>query len=373
MSSKIHLKKTKNNNISYFKRNTLGTSKYYKNDFLEIGKSIPEGTRLKAFFDSSINTWILISITGNKYKNSIGGCRYLEYRNWEDFITDATTLSKGMYYKCRLFDLPFNGGKAIILGNKSEEFRNQIYNSLGHILNNLNGEYITGLDVGTTSEDMKITKKQSEYVAADCEEATSIGIVNSIESLIQRYPHKLSSSPKILIQGIGKTGNEILKRLSGKGFRIYCTEIDNEKIKKALDAYSIHVLSPTTWLSETYDIYCPCALGGCVDEEIAKNLNSQFILGPANYQLKDKKSAEILFERQITHIPETIVSSGGVIFAANHFLTKSIHKSYDSLNSITRVLGNYLDTHDMKPAPSAILLNKYLKNLNIDLEEEINE
>ena len=52
---------------------------------------------------------------------ALGGCRMWRYANEDEALTDALRLARGMTYKSALANLPFGGGKSVIIDLKGIE------------------------------------------------------------------------------------------------------------------------------------------------------------------------------------------------------------------------------------------------------------
>lgn len=317
--------------------------------------------RLYLSYDPISQAWVVISTIVDENQRSIGGCRYSSYSSWEEVMRESSNLTVAMHNKCKMFDLPFSGGKAIIFRNNAHKNRREMYEFLGKSINQLDGKYITGLDLGTESNDMKIVKNFTGFVAKDCECATANGVVESIKLVLENFPHRIKEHcPKVCVQGVGKVGYEITKRLHSMGFRLFVSDIDSHKIERVKNNFPVEVISPEKILSVECDIFCPCALGDFIDEKVASNIKASFILGPANNQLFKKSYSEILSQRKVIYFPETIVGSGGVIFAANHFLTDSSHYANESIKKVCEVLSRYIELIKNETLPSLTALNKII-------------
>ena len=96
---------------------------------------------------------------------AFGGCRFWDYSDHASALTDALRLSQGMSLKNALADLPFGGGKAVILKPKGEFDRTQLFAAFGRAVQSLGGAYITAEDVGTTTADMRVVQSQTTNVS----------------------------------------------------------------------------------------------------------------------------------------------------------------------------------------------------------------
>ena len=61
------------------------------------------------------------------------------------------------------------------------------------------------------------------------------------------------------------------------------------------------------------DIFCPCALGGLLTEEVVPDLRFAIIVGAANNQLARPQVADALAAAGILYIPDFLANAGGII------------------------------------------------------------
>ena len=57
----------------------------------------------------------IIAVHNTSRGAALGGCRVWEYANEQQALADALRLSRGMTYKAAVADVPFGGGKAVVL------------------------------------------------------------------------------------------------------------------------------------------------------------------------------------------------------------------------------------------------------------------
>lgn len=69
---------------------------------------------------------------------------------------------QGSYFRFEL-----RGGKAVIIGDSKKDKSEALFRRFGRFINNLNGQYITAEDVGTSTKDM-------EYVAMETKSVTGL-------------------------------------------------------------------------------------------------------------------------------------------------------------------------------------------------------
>src|SRR6266852_8639848 len=85
-----------------------------------------------------------------------GGVRMWPYESEADAIKDATRLARGMTYKCAAAGLPYGGGKCVIIGDSKRDKTEGLLRTLGRFIHRLGGLFLTGIDVGTTLQDMEL-------------------------------------------------------------------------------------------------------------------------------------------------------------------------------------------------------------------------
>ena len=304
-----------------------------------------------------------ISIHNTQLGPAIGGCRYMEYKDFDDQRYDALRLSKQMTYKNALAGLHNGGGKTTInsrAGAKSVD----LWKSFAEALEKLGGIYYTAGDIGTTTQDLLEIHNHTQYVLGydgiDSGYATAYGVYNSLCCALNFYlgrekTHSVQYSLKnrsVGIIGLGKVGERLIKFLTDKDHQpsltIYTYDINKEKyykLKEAIDSEAPRWERPPPrfqWCDSIeeinqlpIDVYAPCATGGMITEEFAKTCRAKIICGGANNQLENSDVSQILLERGILYVPDYLANSGGVIqvrssYNMSHDITTSLDVSWDN-------------------------------------------
>ena len=111
----------------------------------------------------------IIAIHSTVLGPAVGGTRHWHYTSDQEALTDALRLARGMTYKSALAGLPCGGGKSIILQPQALDddaaAREKLFRAHGRLVATLNGQYITGEDVGTSPADMEYVLQETKYVA----------------------------------------------------------------------------------------------------------------------------------------------------------------------------------------------------------------
>ena len=102
----------------------------------------------------SKNTQGIIAIDSTRKGQALGGLRMYNYNSYKDALDDAVRLAKAMTQKNDMVDLPYGGGKSVILSTPNIN-KKKVLQEFAEILNKLKGEYIAVDDVGTSIDDME--------------------------------------------------------------------------------------------------------------------------------------------------------------------------------------------------------------------------
>ena len=68
-----------------------------------------------------------------------------------------------MTYKAAAAGLDLGGGKAVIIGDPRTDKSERLFRAYGRIVDSLQGRYITAEDVGTTTADIDIVRRETKW------------------------------------------------------------------------------------------------------------------------------------------------------------------------------------------------------------------
>ena len=106
----------------------------------------------------------IIAVHSTVLGPGLGGLRMYPFKDFEEAMTDALRLSRGMTYKAAAAGLNLGGGKAVILGDPKTDKSEALFRAFGRYVESLNGLYITAEDVGTDMEDMEMILTETRWV-----------------------------------------------------------------------------------------------------------------------------------------------------------------------------------------------------------------
>ncbi|WP_137391107.1 Glu/Leu/Phe/Val dehydrogenase dimerization domain-containing protein [Rhodoligotrophos defluvii] len=260
---------------------------------------------------------------------ALGGCRIWPYRDESEAVADVLRLSLGMTYKGAMADLPFGGGKMVVIADSATEKTPALLHAIGTAVDRMQGRYITGEDVGTTSDDMAEIAKKTDKVlglppslggSGDPSPSTARGCFAGIKASIQHLTGADDlSGATVAVQGLGHVGWRLCELLAGAGAVLVVTDIRPETVAKAAARFGARTVAPEEIYDVPADIFAPCALGAVLNDDTVPRLKMRMVAGSANNQLAAPTHAEMLRDRGILYAPDYVINAGGLIQLAGEY------------------------------------------------------
>jgi leucine dehydrogenase len=277
-------------------------------------------------FDHPTNTWILIAIHSTHLGPAIGGTRMKPYPDIRSALMDALRLAGGMTYKWAAAGFEAGGGKAVISvpADLDPQARVELLRRYGSFVHELRGLFLTGPDLGTSSEDMDIIAETGDpYIFARTPGAggagnpgpfTALGVFTSIQVTAERlFGDSDLAGKRVLVQGVGSVGLELIELLRQAGSEVRFVDVNEMTIGHCQDRFGLQCVPADEVYDFPCDIFVPCAVGGVLSEKTIPLLRCRAVAGAANNQLANPEDASRLRERQILYAPDFIANSGGAI------------------------------------------------------------
>ena len=266
----------------------------------------------------------IIAIHDTTLGPALGGTRMWNYDCDNDAIIDVLRLSRGMTFKAAITGLSLGGGKAVIIGDSSTQKTEALMRKFGEYVNSLGGKYITAEDVGMSASDMVQVKKETDFVTGipvemggggDPSPVTAFGVYMGMKASAK---HKWGSddlkAKKILVQGVGHVGENLVKYLTEEGAEVLINDINLANLKRVSELYNCQTIEGNLIYDLDVDIYSPCALGATINDTTIEQFKCEIVAGAANNQLQDEdKHANMLQEKGILYAPDFLINAGGLI------------------------------------------------------------
>jgi leucine dehydrogenase len=297
-----------------------------------------------------------------------------QYANDEAAVLDALRLAEGMTYKSAVSGIPYGGGKAVILSHPAQGSREVLFRALGRYIQNLNGRYITGMDLGTTVTDMDWIRLNTSYVTdisgslgavgEFTAKMTAYGVFLGIKASLKRaygtetFQHKI-----IAIQGLGKVGYQLCNYLKQAGAHLVVSDINPLLVKKVVDDFGASPRQPDEIAATPCDVFSPCALGGILNDFTLKQLNCRIVAGAANNQLAEKRHGEKIHELGILYAPDYVINAGGIIVTSAELNGGDAALAQMNVERIYDTLTNVFDKAEAKGIPTAAAADRIAEQL----------
>lgn len=272
----------------------------------------------------------IIAVHSTALGPAAGGCRHWSYANDTDALTDALRLSRGMTYKNAVAELPFGGGKAVILGSDAAPKTPELLAAFGRAVDSLGGRYVTAEDVGMSVEDMRHVQQQTKYVSGlpqsgqsaggDPSPWTALGVFLGIEAAVKVRLEKDSlDGLTVAVQGIGHVGAHLCKLLHEAGTKLIVADVNGDNLKVIGASIPVEVVAPAELLYADAEILAPCALGNVLTSATIPHLKAKVIAGAANNQLSTLEDGALLSAREILYAPDYVINAGGIISVSHEY------------------------------------------------------
>jgi len=272
----------------------------------------------------------VIAVHSTTLGPAAGGCRRWSYASDADALTDALRLSRGMTYKNAVAELPFGGGKAVILANDNAPKTPELLSAFGRAINSLGGHYVTAEDVGMSVDDMRHVQQQTQYVSGlpqsgdsaggDPSPWTALGVYLGIEAAVSVKLGKDSlDGLSVAIQGVGHVGAHLCQLLHDAGAKLIVADVNRDHLNAVSKAIPVEIVAPSEILYANADVLAPCALGNILTTATIPNIKAKIIAGAANNQLSTLADGARLSAREILYAPDYVINAGGIISVSHEY------------------------------------------------------
>jgi leucine dehydrogenase len=280
-------------------------------------------------YDAASGLRAVIAVHSTALGPAAGGCRMWPYAALEDAVSDALRLSRGMSYKNAMAELPFGGGKAVIIGDAREKTRHRM-EAFGRLVDSLGGRYITAEDVGTTTADMEQVACVTPFVSGlanrtgqvggDPGPKTALGVFLGIKAAVRFQLGRVSvEGVKIAVQGLGGVGYPLCRLLAAEGALLRVADARPAAVQRVCQELGAEAVPAEAILAEDVDVVAPCALGAVFDGRSIPMLRARVVAGAANNQLARDEHGKALMQAGILYAPDYVINAGGIINVAHEY------------------------------------------------------
>lgn len=327
--------------------------------------------------DPEVELKAIIAIHNTVLGPALGGCRMREYSSEANAVMDVLKLSRGMTYKNAAADLPYGGGKAVIIGDPSIDKTPGLMESFGRFVQTLQGRFTTGPDMGTNLDDFKHAKKYTPYVITwekkfassdDISLNTAYGVYVGIKACLKQvYGDDSLDGRVIAVQGLGKVGYNLCNYLSEEGAKLLVSGHHRDKIDRVIKEFNAKEVGVEEIYSVQCDVFSPNAVGAILNNNTITKLKCKIVAGGANNVLLNEKEHDIkLYKRSILYAPDYVINAGGVIAAAQTLTGYEYEKAREKVDNIYNILLKIFSISKDEDIPTH-------KAANVMVERKINK
>jgi leucine dehydrogenase len=278
------------------------------------------------FHDKKTGLKSIIAIHSTALGPACGGTRMYPYASTDAALTDVLRLSRGMSYKNAIADLQLGGGKAVIIGDPAKDKSEARLLAYAGAINALGGRYVTAMDVGIRPADMPVIARGTKFIAGydqpgksggDSGPLTALGVFVGLKAAVKhRLGVDTAKGLTVAIQGLGKVGMGVAKRLYEEEAKLIVADVNEEFVRRAADAFDARIALPDDIVTVECDVLSLNALGAILDERTIPQLRARVVAGGANNQLARDEHGAMLTERGILYAPDYAINGGGIIRVA---------------------------------------------------------
>jgi leucine dehydrogenase len=273
--------------------------------------------------DESSGLRAFVSVHSTRLGPSLGGMRLWPYATDDEALDDVLRLSRAMTYKSAVAHTGLGGGKAVLIADPKEK-TDELFEAMGRFVADFGGTYITAEDVNVGIPDLRCVRRTTSHVTGLTVEeggggnpraATALGCFLGVGATLLEATGSADFADKTVgVQGLGSVGFGLAEHLAGAGARVVATDVNRERLDRAVDELGVEVVSADGIYDVECDVFAPCALGAVLNDETIGRLRCSVIAGAANNQLLDeRRHGEMLRERAILYAPDYVINAGGVI------------------------------------------------------------
>jgi len=280
-----------------------------------------------------------LGVNSRLYATTAGGTRRHGFETPEiDVIIDGLNLGRGMSFKNVAANLDFGGSKTTVHMDPLTQEKMDNLDLMGFLA------FATDSCRAMTAADMSFPTELSDVINEHfsvqyvCGPSTPIGESGRPTAhgvyLAAKQAVKFQTGSESLdgmsvaLQGLGAVGWYAAEHFLSENVKLYVDDLNKETIQALIKKYpeaDITVVEGDVLELEA-DLFCPCAIGGILDEGNIPGLKFKYIMGGANNVLKassqeeEIRLAKLLADRGILYQTEWWHNTAGVLCGAEHYL-----------------------------------------------------
>jgi leucine dehydrogenase len=189
---------------------------------------------------------------------------------------------------------------------------------------------------------------------------TALGVYRGMKACARKaFGSDDLSGRRVAIQGMGNTGYNLGDLLHKEGARLFVSDIDPERVKRAVSELGAEAVAPDRIYDADADIFSPAALGATINDDTIPRLKARIVAGSANNQLAEEgKHGAELKSRGILYAPDFVINAGGLINVANELVGYNREVALTQVNAIDDIITRIIGIAEAENIPTSVAANK---------------
>jgi len=269
--------------------------------------------------DAAVSLRAVIAIHDTTLGPAVGGTRMRVYPSFDDAVTDALRLARAMTYKAAMAEMPYGGGKAVIVADPAKAKTRALFAAYAKTLERLAGRFHTGCDMGMDGRDIAVLARMTKYVShtapgskIDSADLAALGVYHAVRAAARTLGRSVYGL-RVAIQGLGQLGYRLARLLAADGAKLVVADVDERRVERAVSELGAKARPAKTIASAECDVFSPNAAGGILNRRSIPRLRCRAVVGGANEQLEDPRHGDLLAERGILYAPDYVANAGGLL------------------------------------------------------------
>lgn len=250
---------------------------------------------------------------------AVGGTRMRLYPTFDDAVMDALRLARAMTYKAAMADMPYGGGKAVILGDPARDKSRPLLAAYAKAVDALGGRFQTGCDMGIDLRDVAVMGRLSKHFGHtpagarhDTAALAALGVFAGIGAAAQALGREMAGL-HVALQGVGQVGARLARFLRDAGARLTIADVDPRRVERTGAELGASAVDADAIYDVEADVFSPNAGGGILNDDTISRLRAAAVVGAANDQLACDRHGDALHARGILYGPDYLVNAGGLL------------------------------------------------------------
>lgn len=274
--------------------------------------------------DEATGLRAIIAVHSTEAGPALGAIRMQHYASEQEALAEVLRLARSATFRAALAGRQYGGGAAVVIGDSSAPEKPAMLRSFARFVHDLGGKFVVTEDRGIATSDLEIIREVTPHVACihgengDPAPFVAFSVFISIATAMKRLTGSEDLyGRKVLVQGVGRVGLALVRRLCQAGATVYACDIRDSALRAAVCA-GARAVPMSAMHSLVVDVYAPCAVGAVLTPATIPQLRCAIVAGAADNPLLDvQRDGQALHDRGILYVPDFVANAGGLIAIAS--------------------------------------------------------